>query len=273
MSIGDQPIFMDGSYIISTEGDTLSFEASMVGDPELSFVEYAGLVQRIPTGKKFVISDLTYPNADGPDAELADGLEVFLINEYQGYDEPTIKIALTLQDALDNIPYYNPTVVMNMTLTDDEPAAKYTKWGIFLEYVGETLDVIADGVLYEALVVDADGFITLPIAVSKIVAGYYFQADLETVTPDSAGSFGSAQGSMKRVDRAYVRYHQSRCGKIGSEEANLEPIVFPTDLPYSGGMRHEGIGSPEVEFKMVIRKDKSLPLNVMSITLRGQANE
>lgn len=274
LNIGDQPIFMDGSAIMVPDTSGFSAVFAMVQSlgtgiliPPLA--NYGdGWHRQLPTGKKMTVTAV-----DVPDATIFVGAQVYIINEYAGFGGgPSLFLATSLANALVGTKYL-PAADKSITLQDAEPTAKYTKWGSFVNYIGKTLDVIGDGVLYEGKTVDAHGIITLPVAVSRIVAGFFFPGELETITPDYGGSFGSAQGSMKRVDRAFVRYHRSFAGQIGSEDSNLESIVFPGDLPYSGTITHVNMGSPDVEYRLILKKNKSLPLNVMSVTLRGQVNE
>lgn len=273
LNIGDQPIFSDGSLIISTTGTVLNIPSvipstlgGLLVPPTLTPEVWLGNAQRFPTGKKFVIASV-----DVPDATLFVGAHVYLMNSYSGYGLPMFYIATSLENALNGVAY-TPASDKLLSLDDAEPTAKYTKWGTFVHHIGSTVDVLGDGVLYENIVIDADGYINLPVAVSRIVAGFRFEGILKTITPDENGVFGSATGSMKRVDRAFVRYNNSRAGSIGASESNMEPIVFP-ELPYTGTISHTIDSSTDREWSLIIKKDKSLPLAVMSVTLRGKTDE
>lgn len=272
LDISDQPILMDSCSLISVNSDPLIFTAQIPATSLLTITDGLGLAQQIPTGKKFKVNSIVYPNADGPEPGWTVGMNLYLINEYNGYVAPTIKFALTYADAMTGLPDVT-TRLVEIELEDAEPTAKYTQWGKFLKLVGERQDVIGDGVLYENMLVDSNGFITLPTAVSKVVVGYFFDAYFKSTTPDYAGSFGSAVGSMKRAERVFVRYHKTRTGRIGTSETSMEDIAFKGDLPYSGSIEQHVAGTADREFCFIITKTKSLPLNIMSVTYRGQVNE
>jgi hypothetical protein len=270
LNIGDQPVFADGSFLISTLTTATTIITQIeAGDTFLTFGvdnNWIGLAQRFPTGKKVLLSSV----APG-DATIVNGAYMYVINLYDGYGFPLMKLATSLANALAGIAY-SPTITQGFSITDAEPTAKYTKWGTFARYSGETVDVIADGILYEDKVIGADGILTLPVAVSKIVLGFRFTGYIETLTPDTKGNLGSTMGSIKRVDRAYVRYYKSRTGKVGSSESNLSPVVFP-EVPFTGAIDHFVDSSSDREWSLMIKKEQSLPLNVMSVTIRGQTNE
>jgi len=116
--------------------------------------------------------------------------------------------------------------------------------------------------------VDANGILTLPVAASKITLGFRYTARLETITPEVNTREGSSQGSIMRARKAYVRYYKSRTGSIGSREGNLEPLVFP-EVPFTGAMETFVDSTTDREYSIILKKEKSLPLNVMSITFRG----
>jgi len=267
IDIGDQPIFMDGCALISTISPAISFNCWLAGTevqfPDLTFI---GVTQRTPTGKKFIVNatDLT-------DGTLFVGGFLYAINRYNGYGLPVIEWASSRVNALAGTPYY-PAGLAKITVTDNEPTAKYTKWGTFPKHTLEVVDVIADGILYEALTVDSAGFITLPVAVSKFAMGFRFIATAKTVTPDIKGNLGSNMGSISRVDRAFIRYYKSRTAKIGSKISNMEQVVFP-EVPFTGAIDHFIDSSSDREWSLIIKKEQSLPLGVMSVTLRGQTNE
>lgn len=269
LNIGDQPIFMDGCCLMSTLISPIVSFNSTLALTTASFPDSTseGIVQRLPTGKKLKITAV-----DVIDAGIVEvNLFLYVINHYEGYGYPNIQFATSLANALSGTAY-SSGVGRRITVEDAEPSAKYTKWGVFENYKSKTVDVIADGILYEDIVIDASGFLTLPIAVSKISMGYRFEGEIETVTPDTKGNLGSTIGSIKRVDRAYIRYYKSRTAKIGSSESNLEPVVFPT-VPFTGAIDHFIDTSSDREWSLKIKKTQSLPLNVMSVTLRGQTNE
>lgn len=270
LNIGDQPIFTDMSHLIALEETPVDLELQPgTVSGFVSAVGPTGYAQRFPTGKRFEITASSKVVPADPDDTFYDvGEIVYLINYYDGYGTTVLDFAATLQDALDGIPHV-PTTPYNLILEDFEPTATYLKWGSFTYLAGETVDVIADGILTENLVVDANGIVTLPSAASKVVVGYFFGARLETITPEVSTKEGSSQGTLMRAREAYVRYYKSRTGSIGTSESNLEPLVFP-EVPFTGALRTTIDSTTDREYSIILKKEKSLPLNVMSITFRGE---
>lgn len=262
----DQPFFFDGSKFIDTndipyeEYTAKTIYSGVVVGSRLSSPISSPLAPYINTGRKVEITS----SDDLVNIPLG---FYYLINDDSSME---IGIAATLQDALDGI---NITATSaNITIEDADIGALYTKFGKFTNYIGKTVDVIADGILYEDVVVDADGIITLDVPAKRIALGFRFEAEIEPVTPDYAGAYGSANGSIKRADRAYVRFYKTWNAKIGTENSNLEEVVFDS-LPFTGAKEFVIPGSTDREFSIKLKKTKSLPMNVMSITLRGKTDE
>lgn len=268
LNIGDQPIFTDGSYLVSlpetmTPMDLLivNFNGGILTSADLS--DMIGRAQRLTTGKKVVLSAVVTP-----DAVLFNGAELYLIVQNTGYGYPSIFLAETLADAYAGISY-EPAAVTSLTLSDAEAGMKYTKLGTFPHLANKTVDVIADGILREGLTVNANGIVTLPVAALKATIGYYYPATVIPVTPILSTKDGASQGSLMRARSASIRYYKSRTASVGSREGNLEPVVFP-QVPFTGLMNTHIDSTTDTEYNFVIKKEKSLPLNVMSITFRGE---
>ena len=265
VQLEDQPVFFDGAkFIDSTQIPYLTpspqiFNGTIFGSA-IPIPYSISLHSTINTGRKVLVTSST----NLVDIPLG---TYYLINEDSVGE---VRLAASLADAISGVAITG--AVADVVIEDDDINTKYTKWGKFTNYIGRTVDVIADGVLYEDLVVDADGMITLPVATDRICLGFRFEAELEPVTPDYAGAYGSANGSIKRADRAFVRFYKTWHAKIGTESSNLEEVVFP-EQPFTGAKEYNIPGSTDREFSIKLRKEKSLPMNIMSITLRGKTDE
>ena len=265
VQLEDQPAFFDGAkFIDSTKIPYLTtypqiFNGTVIGS-RISPAFASSLYSSINTGRKVFVTSST----DLVNIPIG---TYYLINSDSANE---IGIASSLSNAIAGI---NITPVSaDIIIEDGDIGTKYTKWGKFSNYIGRTVDVIADGILYEDLVVDSDGMITLPVAAYRICLGFRFESELETVTPDYAGAFGSANGSIKRADRAFIRYYKTWHAKLGTEDSNLEEVVFP-EQPFTGAREYNIPGSTDREFSIKLKKEKSLPMNIMSITLRGKTDE
>lgn len=265
VQLEDQPVFFDGAkFIDSTKIPYLTtypeiFNGFVIGS-RVGPTFASNLYSTINTGRKVLITSST----DLVNIPIG---TYYLINDDSKNE---IGIASSLANAIAGINISSASA--DIVVEDNDVGTKYTKWGKFTNYIGRTLDVIADGVLYEDLVVDSDGMITLPVATDRICLGFRFESEIEPVTPDYAGAYGSANGSIKRADRAFVRFYKTWHAKIGTDASNLEEIVFP-EQPFTGAKEYNIPGSTDREFSIKLKKEKSLPMNIMSITLRGKTDE
>jgi len=90
-----------------------------------------------------------------------------------------------------------------------------------------TVNVLADGVDYEGLVV-TNGGVTLPggVLASKFVIGLGYEGLLKTL-PIETGSTPTAQGKRKNIHAVTLRVDKARGLEIGSTEATLRPVKIP----------------------------------------------
>lgn len=271
--ISDLPIEMDCSYIARVSSDEIIMDGYILLDIYDGYIgsltpqDFVGIQQTVNTGMEFEVTAMEYP-----DANFYVGAKVYLIINNIGYGFPDIQLAATEEDAyLGN--FIAPTAnVSDITFKSTNVQTGFKKWGQYLNLIGQTVDVIGDGELFEDIVVDSKGILTLPKKVNRVIVGYRFESTLITNTPDIGGTFGSAQGSLKRVDRTYIRYDNTRTAVMGTKESNLEPVIFP-ELPFTGAMEHFIDSTTEIDYKIILKKKQSLPMNIMSITLRGKSDE
>lgn len=88
---------------------------------------------------------------------------------------------------------------------------------------GQEVAVLADGGVVDGLVVQ-DGAITLPAPATKVIAGYGFQAQLQTMPLDVGNETNSIQGKRKKVAALTVRVKDSRGLKAGRLFSTVTPI-------------------------------------------------
>jgi hypothetical protein len=88
---------------------------------------------------------------------------------------------------------------------------------------GQTISVLADGGVINGLVVQ-DGAVTLPAPATKVVAGYGFQAQLQTMYLDLGQEINSVQGKRKKIGALTVRCKDSRGLKAGHLFSTVTPI-------------------------------------------------
>jgi hypothetical protein len=88
---------------------------------------------------------------------------------------------------------------------------------------GQVVSVLADGGVVNDLQV-VGGSITLPQPATKVIAGYAFQAQLQTMPLDLGSEVNSIQGKRKKVGALTVRVKDSRGLKAGNTFDTITPL-------------------------------------------------
>jgi len=88
---------------------------------------------------------------------------------------------------------------------------------------GQQVSCLADGGVVNSLVVH-NGSVTLPSPVSKVIVGYGYQAQLQTMYLDLGQEINSVQGKRKKVGALTVRCKDSRALKAGRTFETVIPI-------------------------------------------------
>lgn len=117
-------------------------------------------------------------------------------------------------------PLNRPEVAMNGDWSLDKP---FTKVFGLDHLEGQSVSVLADGGVVNGLTVSG-GSITLPSPVTKVVAGYGFQAQLQTMYLDLGQEINSIQGKRKKVGALTVRVKDSRGLKAGRTFKLITPL-------------------------------------------------
>ena len=88
---------------------------------------------------------------------------------------------------------------------------------------GQPVAVLADGGVVNGMVVNG-GSITLPSPATKVIAGYGFQAQLQTMPLDLGNDVNTVQGKRKKIAALTVRVKDSRGLKAGRTFNLVTPI-------------------------------------------------
>lgn len=146
---------------------------------------------------------------------------------------------------------------------------------------GQTVNVLADGTPITGLVVDSSGNLTLPANYTRIIVGLPYAPRLKPVRPDAGAVLGSAQGAKKRIDRAVIRFNRTVGAAVGRDYSNLQEINFrdaslPMNAPippFTGDQIVEFNGTFDTDGYFCIQQNTPGPITVVSISVRGEANE
>jgi len=141
---------------------------------------------------------------------------------------------------------------------------------------GQSVKVLGDGNYLGAYTVTS-GAITLSETYTTLIIGLTYSHLLEIQAIDTGTGIGSAMGSIKRVDRAVVRFQSSAAGSIGPDEDSVEDQVFRVAATPMGDPITLVTDDKVIEFpgdydrqaRVVVSGDDPLPCNVTCISARG----
>lgn len=133
--------------------------------------------------------------------------------------------------------------------------------------VGETVAILADGVVLPTQTVTASGTVTLTTAATKVHVGLPYQSDLQTM-PLALQIDGFGQGRNKNLNKVWLRVVESGKFYLGPNSDNL----VPSDA-YSTG----ALVSTQVEVRITptwalngslwVQMEDPLPLTVVGLTM------
>ena len=155
--------------------------------------------------------------------------------------------------------------------------------GPFTHLKGETVDVLADGRQFIALVVDATtGLITLPddVTAAKVHAGYTMTSNFQSLRLPIDSQEGTAEINMGRIDHLILRLDQSLGGRYGPDADNLTrlgrrlipPSTLMDELPalFSDDIEVDFDGGWDTKAQFYIRQDEPLPFSLLAVASRLQ---
>lgn len=119
--------------------------------------------------------------------------------------------------------------------------------------------------------------ISAPTGNEITLAGYKFSSTIIPVRIEAGSQIGSAQGAIKRIHEAFVRFYKTITCKIGRDADNLETLVFRTSDTLQGQSAEFFTGDKRVKIDcdydrdgfIYLVADNALPMNVISISLEG----
>jgi len=150
-------------------------------------------------------------------------------------------------------------------------ATPATKFFGFSHLIGFSINVLADGSVYNGLSVASDGSITLPNAATKVTGGLGFQAQMQTMPLDLGEP--TVQGKRKKIGALNLKLANSRGLKVGrtfntlvqmkDQFTNIPP---GTQIPLiSGDARVIVDALWDVPGQICIQIDDPLPASVLGV--------
>lgn len=137
---------------------------------------------------------------------------------------------------------------------------------------GMTVQILADGARQPDKTVSA-GAITLDTAASVVHVGLQYVSRLVPMRLEAGSSDGTAQGKIKRVSEAIVRFFETlggKCGRYGEtlDELSLRDPSTPMGSPspiFSGDVKVDFTGDYDRDAFIEIVQDEPLPMTVIAI--------
>jgi hypothetical protein len=151
----------------------------------------------------------------------------------------------------------------------------------FLHLQGEYVSVLADGYLHDDVLVDGLGHVSLNFPAASVICGLPFTNRIKIPAPEAGSQTGSATGSVQKMDRAALKFYQTGYAKFGTSSSNLQELNYrdptlpmDTQIPLYEGRKYVNLpGNPERDPELIIESDKPVPMNVASITIRGDTRD
>lgn len=155
---------------------------------------------------------------------------------------------------------------------------------------GKTLDITAYGSTYGIFHANGSavsgGSSTMSPKPTKIdtteyyfiSAGLQFSSIVEPTRPEAGSQIGSAQGAIKRIHLATVRFYRTIHARLGQDSSTLETILFRDPTAALGKSAELFTGDKQIypnsdytlDGFLYIVQDKGLPFCVISISAEGQ---
>lgn len=131
--------------------------------------------------------------------------------------------------------------------------------------IGTTVEVLADGAVQDATLVQASGIIGLNPSASKASVGLKYMADIKTLRL-AGGESGELQGRQKHISFATIRLFETLGISMGIASEELDVLEFSaTDELFTGDFRFSFPSEVDTEGQMFIRQDNPQPMTILSI--------
>lgn len=173
------------------------------------------------------------------------------------------------------IEYFDPDLNTDCAITGTSGTPQ-TTWAGLGHLEGETVDILADGVVMPQDVVSG-GEITLPRAAVAVEIGQHYETEIDPLTPSVAGLSGNAQGAAMSVHEIIVRLHETIGAEVAGQTIPFRKfgagILDQAVQPFTGDKRTSALGWSRGEIDCLIAQRQPLPLQVLAIIFNMTANQ
>lgn len=146
----------------------------------------------------------------------------------------------------------------------------------------EDVKVLADGLELEGTFTVASGAITLPEdGYSTLIVGLPYEHEVDIMPVDAGTGIGSAQGSIKRIDRLMARFRDTAACSYGTNDDDQVDIVFREyDTPITDPIELvtddkilDFHGDYDRLARVKLKGSAPLPCNITCISMRGVTSD
>jgi len=169
----------------------------------------------------------------------------------------------------DDHPWFSDCAIR---LTNGTPQ---TTWSGLDHLEGETVQVLADG-SYVGEFTISGGDIELDTAASEVIVGLQYTAVAETMPIEAGSQIGNSQLEIGRFDKVLLKLFKSLSGEQGNGTTNLYSIEYPdvdANETFTGKVKVDFDDTPDEERTIYIKHDEPYPFNVLTIIMRGYAQD
>jgi len=134
--------------------------------------------------------------------------------------------------------------------------------------IGETVTLLADGVVHPDVVVDGLGGVTLNWEAEEIIAGLKYTPILQPMPIEAGGEDQAAKGEIKRIHRVHFELYKTGKCQCGVDANSVDDLELDSSL-HTGTTQFPFNSSPDEQGIVYVTSDDPLPLTILSMTMKG----
>jgi hypothetical protein len=170
------------------------------------------------------------------------------------------------------VEYFDSDLNTDSAVTGTSGGAGTATWSGLDHLEGETVDVVADGVVMPQQIVTA-GAITIPRAANAVEIGLHYESEIETLEPEVQAPNGTSAGTAMSIHEAYVRFYQTQGATVQGETLPFRQfgagILNAAVEPFTGDKEVSMLGDNKT---IVIQQTQPLPWQVLAVIMKVSAN-
>ena len=170
------------------------------------------------------------------------------------------------------VEYFDSSLNTDSAVTGTSGGAGTDTWSGLDHLEGETVDVVADGVVMPQQTVTA-GAITIPRAANAVEIGLHYESEIETLEPEVQAPNGTSAGAALSIHEAMVRFYETQGATVQGETLPFRQfgagILNAAVEPFTGDKKVSMLGDNKT---IVIQQTQPLPWQVLAVIMKVSAN-